>query len=74
MPLVLAADVTAGQRIWMRTFGRWATVVSAAPTGRLKFGSDTVPMIRLRLGPDARPAKSMECAGDQVILVQGREV
>lgn len=72
MPIIPAADVQPGDRVWLRLFGRWVTVVTVAPTGRLKFGTDDVPMYRIGLGPDARPAKALEVPADQDVLIQGQ--
>lgn len=73
MPLIPAADVVSGNRVWLRVLGRWVTVLDNVQTSRLKFGTDDAPMYRIGLGPDARPAKAMEVPGDQDVLIQGSE-
>jgi hypothetical protein len=64
----LAADVRPGDRVLV--LDRFAAVVEVTATGSKKFGTDDIPMLRFALGPEARPARSIELAADQNIEVQ----
>jgi len=69
MAAILGSEVTPEHRVWSRLTERFVTVTDVRPTGRKAMGTDT-PMLRIGLGPDARPAKAIEMPADQTIEVE----